>query len=105
MQPVSLPPPIKIDGTAESRFKLVVFSLVYFGFYPSPGRIERWLGHHVRHNLNGRECKWREEVLTSFGWTHKWSPGGLPAWQPPYPFSLVRDCYGRWEVINAEEIT
>jgi hypothetical protein len=55
---------------AEMRFKCVVALLLSVDMYPSPGRIEYTLGRRVKHNLNGRQCRWREEYLTSIGWAH-----------------------------------
>jgi hypothetical protein len=58
------------ETPAEQRFKLAVIRLVLQNEYPSPGNIERALGRHVTHNINGRECRWRREVMTAMGWTY-----------------------------------
>lgn len=56
---------------SEAEFKSAVEAIVDRGEYPSPGRIERELGQPITHNLNGRRCRWREQVLQSRGWTHR----------------------------------
>ena len=61
---------VRLMTSAEMRFKCAVAALLSVGVYPSPGRIEYTLGRRVKHNLNGRQCKWREEYLTEIGWVH-----------------------------------
>ncbi len=57
--------------------------------YPSAGRIEREMGKRVRHNLNGRQCREREQALRQLGWTHTYSTAGGhmngygARWTPP----------------------
>lgn len=50
---------------AETRFKLIVVNLLRLGVYPSPSAIRnvqlRLDGKYRNRNLNGRECKWRNE--------------------------------------------
>mgnify|MGYP001570453907 CR=1 FL=1 len=84
------------------KFNTAVFDLLSRGIYPSPGKIEAKLGHRVRHNLNGRECKWREQVLLSEGWSH--SPAqrrmnGL-SWRPPIRKRLVQTSSRVWHIID-----
>jgi len=85
---------------AEFRFKAVVAALLSVGIYPSPGRIERALGRHVKHNLNGRQCKWREEYLASRGWVHdtrqRYNLG--VSFRPPKGRRLQRTKHG-WYVV------
>jgi len=78
---------------AEEKFKFVVHGLVGVGVYPSPQKIRNkmwhlnlgrsWGGGGQRNNLSGRECRWREEVLESLGWTHARTGPGARAWDPP----------------------
>jgi hypothetical protein len=85
---------------AEFQFKAAVAWLISVGVYPSPGRIERTLERRVRHNLNGRECKWREEYLTSKGWVHdtrqRYNLG--VSFRPPKGKKLNRTKHG-WYVV------
>lgn len=58
--------------TAEDLFKQVVQVITEVGGYPSPKAILTSLGSKGRRrNLSGRQCRWREEVLTQLGWTHR----------------------------------
>jgi len=67
---------------AEQRFRTTVRVIVEGGGYPSPGRIRRCLGQTTQpHNLNGWECRWREQELQALGWAHR--NEGLTRWVPP----------------------
>lgn len=86
--------PVRSEKTAAERaFKVVVIKLVSNGIYPSSGQIEKFLGRKVSHNLNGRECRWRSQVLTELGWTYvgrETEGSGRPSWTPPPPWKLKR---------------
>lgn len=69
---------------AEMKFKRMVNSLIDFGIYPSGGIILPLVGR-VGRKLNGREMRWREQVLIARGFTYdgemhmyKWRH---PAWR------------------------
>ena len=47
---------------AEMRFKRVVRNCLLDGRYPGPVVVLRMLGQHAT-NLNGRQLRWRAEVL------------------------------------------
>lgn len=72
---------------AEIRFRVIVVILVARGVYPGPAAIRKALGTHetcgssLQHSLNGRECRWREDVLVRNGWT--WTGERPRSWQPP----------------------
>jgi hypothetical protein len=80
--------------TAKEKFQRVVEDLVSEGVYPSPKAILSILvGETKRHSLNGRQIRWRTEVLERRGWTRHpearkdvWEAGG-----GKYPrFSWIR---------------
>ena len=60
--------------TAKERLQAAVREIVARGLYPGPLAIHRELafaGHKhgaARHELNGREVRWRAEVLERLGW-------------------------------------
>ncbi len=87
---------------AERKFKEAVYELLSAGFYPSPGRIEARLGHRIKNNLNGRECKWREKVLLSEGWSH--SPAQRNSigvsWRPPIRWRLTLSMPSRTWIVT-----
>jgi len=59
--------------TRERAFKSAVRGLIRTHRYPSPSAIRETLGEGgsgQRNNLNGRECKWREQVFEESGWRH-----------------------------------
>jgi hypothetical protein len=68
---------------AETRFKLVVLTLVNLGIYPGPQAVRKALGRGWRsprsasaecpggRTLNGRETRWRRELLTGLGWKER----------------------------------
>ena len=60
---------IAISGrTYEERFKKLVHNLyVRHGLYPRPTLLHLILHDHTSHNLNGREARWRREVMTKLG--------------------------------------
>jgi hypothetical protein len=78
---------------AETRFKEVVAELAASGVYPSPNAIRKALGRPSRSDrnggdvLNGRETRWRRQVLYERGWTEKPLRIGVRrprfAWTPP----------------------
>jgi hypothetical protein len=56
---------------AEFDFKCAVIDLIDEGTYPSPTAITAILPRRqVTHNLNGREVRWRAEILTALGWVY-----------------------------------
>lgn len=77
--------------TAEEKFKDVIRAIVLASQYPSPMIILAALGDtRRRHNLNGRQCRWRAEILREMGWTYSpWDHSTpqeerrLYRWQPP----------------------
>jgi hypothetical protein len=67
-----------VRRVSKQEFKDAVAMLIFVEVYPSPANIRRQLGldpHHKYHHLNGRQCKWREEVFAERGWEHK--PDGV----------------------------
>ena len=77
---------------AERRFKLALVEVILDGQYPSPANVYRQLGRGVRphRDMNGRECRWREEVFYVLGWRRvpyisvnvplrRWAPPGRVA--------------------------
>jgi hypothetical protein len=48
---------------AEERFKNIVRSLHERGIYPGPTAINIELRGHKSNHINGRETKWRREVM------------------------------------------
>ncbi len=82
---------------AKMKLKLAVRRLIRDGVYPSPRMIDRELNRVTRNNLNGRDCRWREEVLRELGWTHvnDYSLKVRVRWNPPAPLCLYRG-YRRW---------
>ena len=84
---------------AEERFKNVVRYLVQEGVYPSPKAIRLEIsddGYRSRqlHNLNGRECRWRVEVLEELGWVHV--TAGSPFLIKSRLYTTTRDCKRSW---------
>lgn len=60
--------------TAEERFKVIVDQLIDNGIYPGPTAINRALEQYAfvkrggrTNHLNGRETKWRREVMYQRG--------------------------------------
>jgi hypothetical protein len=82
---------------AEWKLRKAVRTLVQDGIYPSPGQVEKRLGHPVKHNLNGRECRWREAELNALGFIHDYEDGEKLtartrlAWLPPDGQFVYRD--------------
>ncbi len=73
--------------TAETRYKAIVTDLIDAGIKPTPGRISYCLDRdssslHSTGGIshNGRETRWRREVMLEHGWTQsyesqwKWTP-------------------------------
>lgn len=96
---------LKLSATAELKLKLSVLGLVCRGTYPSPravrlaledcreaGGLPRRAPPPQLNNLNGRECRWRDEVLTRLGWTH-WTALGPRRGDPP---NMRRDRKRSW---------
>lgn len=54
---------------SERAFKLAFFSLVVDGLYPSGRQVYKRIGKRVdrKVNLNGRECRWLNEMRELFG--------------------------------------
>jgi len=81
---------------AEFRFKYVVralcvgYELGRANDYPGPSRINRMLGrtHRKMNDINGRECRWREQIFAERRWrrVRLGRVGGSPKqrWEPPY---------------------
>jgi hypothetical protein len=83
---------------AEWKLRKAVRTLVQDGIYPSPGQVEKRLGHPVRHNLNGRECRWREAELNALGFIYDYDAAADKrtartrlAWLPPEGQFVYRD--------------
>lgn len=76
---------VHIMTQSEYLFKKVVGELVSEGVYPSPMAILRVLPPYRMgsHNLSGRQCKWRAEVLTKLGWKHSSLRKRARSWAPP----------------------
>jgi hypothetical protein len=55
---------------AEAQFKAIVVHVIRMGSYPSPRRINDLRAHLSRDKdmLNGRENRWRGEILGILGW-------------------------------------
>lgn len=53
--------------TAEERFKDTIRVWWNCGEYPSPTYLNWFIHHRWNRNLNGRECKWRREVMAELG--------------------------------------
>ncbi len=75
-------------GGAEERYKAVVTDLIEAGLRPTPARISYCLDRDsssshssggVSHN--GRETRWRREVMLAHGW--KQNPETRWHWMPP----------------------
>jgi hypothetical protein len=85
---------------AETRFKLVVLTLVNLGIYPGPQAVRKALGRSWRslrnggRTLNGRETQWRRELLTGIGWKEQ-----------PFPRRGVRFAWVKEVFIGASQIT
>lgn len=88
------------SGDAETVFKLTVRYLVQEGIYPAAKACFRYLGYDHwwhRDSLNGRQCRWREEVLEELGWTYvgvhvrkgRWS---ARSWDPPVGWKEGEGC-------------
>jgi hypothetical protein len=60
---------------AEKQFKTIVEKLIDRGVYPGPTAINNArLGTHgagQTNNINGRECRWRREVLLKKGFFYE----------------------------------
>lgn len=55
---------------AEATFKGAVRGLVADGIYPGPVQIRRRLGRSPgSQTINGRQMRWRADVLLELGWT------------------------------------
>lgn len=105
--------------TAEARFKAAVRAIIGRGEYPSPGAIQREQGRTVTHNVNGRETRWRSEVLLASGWRRVEGADSKQSgrtWEEPSPCCadgvvvrhrccLGRDCAdsGRRECSDCED--
>jgi hypothetical protein len=52
----------------EKKFKMALIELVMEGIYPSGRQIYKKIGKDVNRkvNLNGRECKWKDELFAIF---------------------------------------
>ena len=77
---------------AEERFKAAVCRLVAAGVYPAPKAIRQALGLETWRRLSGgyvldgRQTRWRREVLRLAGWTEYKGPHfSKPrfTWTPP----------------------
>lgn len=56
--------------TKENRFKAAIWNLHRVGTYPGPTAINRYLGRTNLakiNNINGQECKWRDEEFERLG--------------------------------------
>lgn len=51
------------DTTAEERFKKIVNSIIDRGVYPGPTIINVEVHGYKSNHLNGRETRWRREVM------------------------------------------
>lgn len=59
---------------AEAAFKATVRTLVTVGIYPGPVQIRRALGRRDgSQTINGRQMRWRGEVLSALGWTDRFA--------------------------------
>lgn len=68
---------------AEQKFKEAVYQLIDDLRYPGPVPILKIIGRSTaRHSLNGRECRWRDQVLTGLGWKYIGYPNRR-TWEPP----------------------
>lgn len=56
-------------SAVEVRFKKATLGVVEKDEYPSPKRIKGSLGRPTHGTLNGRETRWRNELLLELGWT------------------------------------
>ncbi len=73
---------------AEDRLKRAVVELIAAGVYPGTVAVCRRLGFsRLRPDLNGREMRWRAEVLEAAGWRHETE--GSRSWSPPPEASWV----------------
>jgi hypothetical protein len=90
------------ETNESTRLKLAVYELVSEDLYPSPGQIKRKLGRQDKHNLSGRECKWRDEAFRRMGWIRSPEMESGPIWFPPSPFKLVRSG-NEWKIERKED--
>lgn len=72
------------NAPAEEKFKQIVRDLVALEIYPSPAAIMRQYNHQQvnNHNLNGRQVRWRAQVLQELGWKYLANPSKLKQWVP-----------------------
>jgi hypothetical protein len=67
---------------AEHEFKLAVCDLILRGIHPGPTKINCLLGRsHRRNEINGRESRWRREIMHVFGvrFIGGFRPGEMPS--------------------------
>ena len=77
--------------SAGDVFKNVVQFLLYMERYPSPKAIQETLGRPITHDLNGKECKWRDEV---------WVP-----WMAAHPDHWITEKRNKVRIWTAAELT
>jgi hypothetical protein len=53
--------------TAEEKFKQVIRMLHKKGVYPAPTMLNMMIHGHNSDNINGRETKWRREMMKELG--------------------------------------
>lgn len=53
--------------TAEQKFKRIVNRIIDHGVYPGPTVINIEVHGRKHNNLNGRETRWRREVMNARG--------------------------------------
>lgn len=76
---------------AEARFKAAVLALVWQGIYPGPVQIRRELGRpDGSQTINGRQTRWRAELLRALGWTARpWPHRRRFTWLGPAVIALL----------------